>query len=127
MTTPAELYDRHSELLDQAVRATTVRDYWSAFPESPSKSVYGEQAAPEGERAFRALLGKPFPIEAPGATGSVSTERSPWGLELGLSYPQADPRAHHLHLGRRQGQVGQLQVQLVQRHELAAAIADRLH
>ncbi|MGK5681771.1 phenylacetic acid degradation protein PaaN [Actinoplanes sp. URMC 104] len=93
MTTPAELYDRHSELLDQAVRATTVRDYWSAFPESPSKSVYGEQAAPEGERAFRALLGKPFPIEAPGATGSVSTERSPWGLELGISYPKADPLA----------------------------------
>ncbi|MCM4079692.1 phenylacetic acid degradation protein PaaN [Paractinoplanes hotanensis] len=93
MTTPAGFYETHAELLDQAVRATTVRDYWSAFPESPSKSVYGEQAAPDGERAFRALLGGTFPIEVPGAAGTVSTERSPWGLELGISYPKADPLA----------------------------------
>jgi hypothetical protein len=36
MTTPAELYETHRELLDRAVRAATARDYWSAFPESPS-------------------------------------------------------------------------------------------
>ncbi|MBL7261720.1 phenylacetic acid degradation protein PaaN [Paractinoplanes lichenicola] len=93
MTTPAEFYETHAELLDQAVKATTARDYWSAFPESPSKSVYGETAAAEGQRAFQALLGEPFPIEVPGAEGSVSTERSPWGLELGVSYPKADPLA----------------------------------
>jgi phenylacetic acid degradation protein paaN len=93
MTTPAEWYETHRELLDQAVRATTARDYWSAYPESPSKSVYGEDAAPAGERAFTALLGKPFPIELPGSTGTTSTERSPYGLELGVSYPKADPHA----------------------------------
>jgi len=93
MTTPAELYETHRELLDRAIRAATVRDYWSAFPESPSKSVYGEDAAPAGERAFTALLGKPFPIDVPGATGTVTTERSPFGLELGVSYPKADPLA----------------------------------
>ncbi|GAA0510308.1 oxidoreductase [Paractinoplanes deccanensis] len=93
MTTPTELYETHSDLLDQAIRAAAVRDYWSAFPESPSKSVYGEEAAPAGERAFRALLGKPFPIEVPGADGTVSTERSPYGLELGVSYPKTDPLA----------------------------------
>ena len=93
MTTPTELYETHSELLDRAIRAAAERDYWSAFPESPSKSVYGESAAPDGERAFRALLGQPFPIEVPGATGTVVTERSPYGLELGVSYPKADPLA----------------------------------
>ncbi|MBU2669289.1 phenylacetic acid degradation protein PaaN [Actinoplanes bogorensis] len=93
MTSPAEFYETHAELLDQAVRAAAVRDYWSAFPESPSKSVYGETAAGEGERAFRAVLGQTFPIEVPGASGTVSTERSPWGLELGISYPKADPLA----------------------------------
>ncbi|NMO56660.1 phenylacetic acid degradation protein PaaN [Actinoplanes sp. TBRC 11911] len=93
MTSPAQWYETHRELLDQAVRATQARDYWSAYPESPSKSVYGEDAAPAGERAFTALLGKPFPIEVPGATGTVSTERSPYGIELGLSYPKADPLA----------------------------------
>ncbi|MDT4991852.1 MAG: hypothetical protein QOH97_1744 [Actinoplanes sp.] len=93
MTTPAEWYETHRELLDRAVEATEVRDYWSAYPESPSKSVYGESAAPDGERAFTALLGKPFPIEVPGATGTVHSERSPYGLELGISYPRADPPA----------------------------------
>jgi phenylacetic acid degradation protein paaN len=93
MTTPAEWYETHRELLDQAIRAAAARDYWSAFPESPSKSVYGEDAAPAGERAFTALLGKPFPIDVPGATGTVSTERSPYGLELGVTYPKADPLA----------------------------------
>ncbi|BFU44571.1 phenylacetic acid degradation protein PaaN [Krasilnikovia sp. MM14-A1004] len=93
MTTPADLYEQHRELLDQAIAAAGTRDYWSAYPESPSKSVYGEDAAPAGERAFTALLGKQFPIEVPGATGTVSTERSPYGIELGVSYPRADPAA----------------------------------
>ncbi|RZU54553.1 phenylacetic acid degradation protein paaN [Krasilnikovia cinnamomea] len=93
MTTPADLYEQHRELLDQAIAAAGARDYWSAYPESPSKSVYGEDAAPAGERAFTALLGKQFPIEVPGATGTVSTERSPYGIELGVSYPRADPAA----------------------------------
>jgi phenylacetic acid degradation protein paaN len=93
MTTPAELYETHRELLDRAIEAARERDYWSAFPESPSKSVYGEDAAPTGERAFTSLLGKPFPIEVPGAVGTVATERSPYGIELGVSYPKADPLA----------------------------------
>ncbi|BCY07948.1 phenylacetic acid degradation protein PaaN [Actinoplanes sp. L3-i22] len=93
MTTPADLYASHRELLERAIAATAARDYWSAFPESPSKSVYGEDAAPAGERAFAALLGKQFPVDVPGAAGTVSTERSPYGIELGVSYPKADPLA----------------------------------
>ncbi|GAA4936597.1 phenylacetic acid degradation protein PaaN [Actinoplanes utahensis] len=93
MTSPAELYHAHRELLDRAISAASARDYWSAFPESPSKKVYGEEAAPAGDRAFTALLGQAFPIDVPGAVGSVSTERSPYGIELGVSYPKADPLA----------------------------------
>ncbi len=93
MTTPTELYETHRELLDRAIDASALQDYWSAYPESPSKSVYGEDAAPAGEQAFTALLGKPFPIEVPGATGHVATERSPFGIELGVQYPLTDPPA----------------------------------
>jgi phenylacetic acid degradation protein paaN len=93
MTTPTEWYETHRELLDRAVAATAARDYWSAYPESPSKSVYGEDAAPAGERAFRALLGSDFPLDLPGATGSIATERSPYGFDLGVRYPKADPSA----------------------------------
>jgi phenylacetic acid degradation protein paaN len=93
MTTPAEFYEKHRDLLHRAVEATTAREYWSAYPESPSKSVYGEDAAPAGQRAFRALLGRDFPVEVPGASRAIATERSPWGLELGVRYPKADPAA----------------------------------
>ena len=91
MTTPAEFYETHRELLDKAIEVAGARDYWSAFPESPSKSVYGEDAAPAGERAFQALLGAEFPIEVPGASGTVATERSPYGIALDIRYPKGDP------------------------------------
>ncbi|SDT34338.1 phenylacetic acid degradation protein PaaN [Actinoplanes derwentensis] len=93
MTSPDELYQAHRELLDRAISAASARDYWSAFPESPSKKVYGDQAAPAGDRAFTALLGQTFAVDVPGAVGTVSTERSPYGLELGISYPKGDPQA----------------------------------
>lgn len=91
MTTPAGFYEKHRELLDKAIEAASARDHWSAYPESPSKSVYGEDAAPAGERAFRALLGTDFPIDVPGATGTVATERSPYGIALDIRYPKGDP------------------------------------
>ncbi|HET6534152.1 MAG TPA: phenylacetic acid degradation protein PaaN [Actinoplanes sp.] len=93
MTTPTEWYETHREVLDRAIAAAGTREYWSAYPESPSKSVYGETAAPAGEQAFRALLDTDFPIEAPGAAGTVATERSPYGFDLGIRYPKADPAA----------------------------------
>ena len=93
MTTPTQWYETHRDLLDRAVAAAGARDYWSAYPESPSKSVYGEDAAPAGERAFRALLGNDFAIDQPGTGGTVATERSPYGFDLGVRYPKADPAA----------------------------------
>src|SRR3954452_18560709 len=91
MTTPTEWYETHRELLDRAIRAAASRDYWSAYPESPSKSVYGEDAAPAGEQAVRALLDTDFPLDLPGAAAAVATERSPYGFHLGVRYPKADP------------------------------------
>jgi phenylacetic acid degradation protein paaN len=93
MTSPTSWYETHRDLLNRAIEATATRDYFSAYPESPSKSVYGEDAVAAGERAFRELLGNDFPIEVPGAVGTVATERSPYGLPLGVRYPRAEPTA----------------------------------
>jgi phenylacetic acid degradation protein paaN len=125
MTSPAELYQTHRELLDRAISAAAVRDYWSAFPESPSKKVYGEEAAPAGDRAFTALLGKPFPIDVPGAVGVVATERSPYGIELGVSYPKADPLA--LVAAARAAVPGWRDAGPTGRAGVAAEILTRLH
>jgi phenylacetic acid degradation protein paaN len=82
-----ELYARHEEMLQRALVAIRERDYWSAFPESPSPKVYGESALQDGQRAFGNYLGSDFPLQVPGSNGSVSTERSPYGIPLGVRYP----------------------------------------
>jgi phenylacetic acid degradation protein paaN len=84
------LFERHKALLDRALQAIAERGYWSAFPESPSPKVYGEGAAEAGKAAFDALLHKPFALPLPGAVGTVGRERSPYGFELGVTYPKVD-------------------------------------
>src|SRR6476620_781735 len=79
---------QHRDRLDAAVAACASRGYFSAFDESPAPRVYGEHAAAEGKTAFEALQGRPFPLETPGSEGSVATERSPFGFDLGVTYPR---------------------------------------
>ena len=86
MTTPAEMFAAHEEMLTKAVAATRTREYYSAYNESPSPRVYGENAAAEGKAAFDELLGRPFPVETPGASGGVASEKSPFGFDLGVTY-----------------------------------------
>src|SRR5262245_31754867 len=83
-------YEAHRETLERARQAIAERDYWSAYPESPSPRVYGETAAPDGEAAFRALLSADFPLDQPGADGTVATEASPFGVPLDVRYPHMD-------------------------------------
>ena len=92
-TTPSalltDLLDRHRARLDAAVEACAHRTFYSAFDESPSPRVYGEEAAGLGRAAFERWLGAEFPLSTPGASGTVATERSPYGFDLGVSYPRA--------------------------------------
>ena len=83
-----ELVARHQPTLDAALAAIRTREYFSAYPESPSPRVYGETAAPVGQAAFDAWLGQDFPLETPGADGRIATERSPYGPDLGVRYPR---------------------------------------
>ena len=82
--------DAHRETLDRALAAIADRGYWSNYPESPSPRVYGETAAAEGLSAYEAQLGRRFELNQPGTVGWVGGERSPYGPELGVTYPQAD-------------------------------------
>jgi phenylacetic acid degradation protein paaN len=83
------LFQKHRNRLAAAVAACSTREYYSAFEESPSPRLYGESAAAEGKAAFEALLDQPFPLSTPGADGTVATERSPYGFDLGIAYPRA--------------------------------------
>lgn len=89
-TTPQTLFETHEATLQKAVEACRSRAYWSAFPEMPSPRAYGETAAADGEAAFAAYRDKHFELDQPGVTGTVGGERSPFGFDLGISYPVSD-------------------------------------
>src|SRR5919112_2651481 len=91
MTDARELFAAHQDTLDRAITATRTREYFSAFNESPSPRVYGETAAADGKAAFEAWLGTTFPLGTPGAAGTVAGEKSPFGIELAVSYPRVAP------------------------------------
>ncbi|MGH8849193.1 MAG: phenylacetic acid degradation protein PaaN, partial [Polaromonas sp.] len=81
------LFEKHKTQLDQATQALATRSYWSPYNEMPSPKVYGETAAQAGQQAFEAHLGKSFELDQPGQTGLHAGERSPYGIELNVSYP----------------------------------------
>ena len=91
MTHP--LFDKHRATLDGALNAIRTRGYWSAYPEMPSPKTYGETAQADGKAAFDAQLGKEFALDQPGCRAAVATEKSPYGIDLGIAYPVCDPQA----------------------------------
>jgi len=90
VTTTTSYIDTHRETLDNAVKAIHGRYYYSAYPEIPSGKIYGENAKDEAQAAFKAMLNQPFEIDVPGASGTVGSEQSPYGFDLGITYPKPD-------------------------------------
>jgi len=86
-----ELFERHRPTLQRAVEAIGERGYWSPFPESLKQ--YPEASVQNAQAQFEALLGRHFELEGPDPLARVGSERSPYGLELGVSYDQYDADA----------------------------------
>ena len=84
--TADDLVTKHRATLAGALTAIRDRGYWSAYPESAR--AYGEDGEVSGRAAFDAYLGTSFPLDQPGTDGTVSTERSPYGIDLAVSYPR---------------------------------------
>ncbi|MEO8487309.1 MAG: phenylacetic acid degradation protein PaaN [Betaproteobacteria bacterium] len=97
------LFDQHRATLDRALTAIAERSYWSPFPESANPKVYGEGSADAGKAAFEAQLDRPFPLEMPGNVGTVGGERSPYGVDLGVTYPKVDLDALFAAVAQAQG------------------------
>ncbi|WP_138380495.1 phenylacetic acid degradation protein PaaN [Luteithermobacter gelatinilyticus] len=84
------LFEKHKDTLEKAIAASRSREYWTAYPEMPSPKVYGEDANKNGEVAFKGYLNKAFDLDLPGASGTVGGEKSPYGFDLGVTYPKVD-------------------------------------
>ena len=93
MTLSGELFERHRATLERALEVIRSREYWTPYPEVPSGSIYGETANDDGRAAFEAQRGASFALDQPGRRGEVGGERSPYGLDLDVRYPESDPDA----------------------------------
>lgn len=89
------LVEKHREALSEATAALEARSFHSRYPESPSPKVHGEDAAPTGLKTHQETLGTTFEsLSSQPTTGAwVGAERSPYGPELGVTYPQLDVAA----------------------------------
>jgi len=83
----------HEAMLLKALQAIRARTYWSAYPELPSGRIYGETARHDGEVAFQSYLGRQFDLDQPGRKPAIGEERSPYGIELGITYEAPDMEA----------------------------------
>ena len=83
-------FERHQALLQDAIVAVARRGHWTPYPEVPSGKIYGETANVDGKAAFEARLGKPFALPQCDAAGTAGRERSPYGFDLGITYPKLD-------------------------------------
>ncbi|MDQ0934120.1 phenylacetic acid degradation protein PaaN [Streptomyces turgidiscabies] len=89
--TAHQLIAQHRPTLDQALEAIRTRAYWSPHPEHPK--AYGEDGTLDlaaGKAAFDAVLNTRLDLDQPGTDDWVGGEVSPYGIELGVTYPHAD-------------------------------------
>lgn len=84
----ADLVARHRPTLDAALAAIRTREFFTHFPEQIK--AYPQERAAAGKAWFDGLLGGAFPLEQAGTDGQVGGERSPYGFELGVTYPHSD-------------------------------------
>ncbi|MER6211568.1 phenylacetic acid degradation protein PaaN [Streptomyces sp. NPDC001642] len=129
LTTP-ELIARHRPTLDQALESIRTRAYWSPHPEHPK--AYGEHGsldAAAGKAAFDALLGTRLDLGQPGTDDWVGGEVSPYGVELGVTYPHADLDVllPAMRAGQRAWRDAGAEARAVVSIEILKRISDRTH
>ncbi|MFJ4619556.1 phenylacetic acid degradation protein PaaN [Streptomyces sp. NPDC088812] len=128
--TAPDLIARHRPTLDQALEAIRTRAYWSPHPEHPK--AYGDHGsldAAAGKAAFDALLGTRLDLGQPGTDDWVGGEVSPYGVELGVTYPHADVDVllPAMRAGQRAWRDAGAEVRAVTCLEILKRISDRTH
>lgn len=95
------LYQKHRETLDKAADACARRYSWTAYPESPSSKIWGQEPPVAGKARFESMLGKDYPLAQPGEIGRTGAEVSPYTAEpLGITYPKVDTEALYAAISR---------------------------
>ncbi|EGG48675.1 phenylacetic acid degradation protein PaaN [Streptomyces griseoaurantiacus] len=121
---------QHRPTLDKALEVIRTRAYWSPHPEHPK--AYGENGsldAAAGKAAFDALRGTRLDLGQPGTDDWVGGEVSPYGIELGVTYPHPDIDVllPAMRAGQRAWREAGPEVRAVVCLEILKRISDRTH
>jgi phenylacetic acid degradation protein paaN len=126
-TSPAELFERHRETIEGALAAIVSREYFAGYSES--LKAYGEDGPKVGADSFKAYTDTRFELDQPSTGDWVGDERSPYGFDLGITYPKPDIEAilgaanHAMPAWRDAGPVARTGVLL----EILARLNNRSH
>ena len=84
-----DLFEKHKDILSQAIHALHERTFFAAYPEHPSPKIYGETADEEGRKKFQTSLEKKFEeLKQIDETDWIGAEESPYMQDkLGIAYP----------------------------------------
>ncbi len=83
-------FEQHQEKIESAINAIQDRGFFSAYPEVPSGKIYGENAKKEGKVFFDSVIGSEFSLSQSTNGNWVGKETSPYGIELGVTYPDVN-------------------------------------
>lgn len=128
--TTHDLIAQHRPTLDQALETIRTRAYWSPHPEHPK--AYGENGsldAAAGKAAFDAVLHTRLDLGQPGTDDWVGDEVSPYGIELGVTYPHPDLETllPAMRAGQRAWRDAGPELRAVVCLEILKRISDRTH
>jgi phenylacetic acid degradation protein paaN len=81
------LFEKHNKTLSRALDEIKNRGFWSPYFEIPSSKVYGEGAKEAANESFKAQLNNRFEIKGLESDKYIGKEISPYGFDLGITYP----------------------------------------
>lgn len=81
------LFEKHNKTLSRALEEIKNRGFWSPYFEMPSSKVYGEGVKEKANESFKAQLNNKFEIKGLQSDKYIGKEVSPYGFDLGITYP----------------------------------------
>jgi phenylacetic acid degradation protein paaN len=81
------LFEKHNKTLSRALDEIKNRGFWSPYFEIPSSKVYGEGTKETANESFKAQLNNRFEIKGLESDKYIGKEISPYGFDLGITYP----------------------------------------
>jgi len=81
------LFEKHNKTLERALEEIKSRGFWSPYFEIPSSKVYGEGSKEAANVSFKSHLNNKFKIKGLETDKYLGAEISPYGFDLGITYP----------------------------------------